>query len=88
MSHKQQNVPGAFLQSKQMIFGADKKLVPSAEAGQYEQQHMSGAFNSNNYNSYGRIMNNSSHGMSPGNSVGGKTGMMGSDYGSAGNNRI
>jgi len=36
LSTKQQNMQGQFLQSKQMVFGAEKRLIPSSESVQSE----------------------------------------------------
>ena len=45
---------GTFLQSKQMVFGADKKLAPTSEAT-LPELHMSGTFKGQA--SYGQMMN-------------------------------
>jgi len=51
------NMPGSFLQSKQMVFGADKRLVPTSEASLPDltasQQLKARQINS----SYGAIVN-------------------------------
>ena len=53
------NMSGAFLQSKQMVFGADKKLAPSVDPNMPDF-YASGA--SKDRNSYGAMMVNSAAG--------------------------
>lgn len=53
------NMPGQFLQSKQMVFGADKRLVPTSEGNLTDLTASQQLKMRNTNNSYGAIVNQS-----------------------------